>query len=51
MDKDNGKRSENVFEIDDIADDGVYCVALTEEDIKAFREYAKKHRQEGKKKQ
>lgn len=49
MGKGKEKRLEKAFELDDIVTDGAYCVAPTEEDIRAFQAYMKKHREEQKK--
>lgn len=33
-----------IFQIDDSAEDGAYCVEPTEEDLKAFAEHAKQRK-------
>jgi len=35
-------KMEDLFEMDDLAEDGVYCVAPSEEDLRAFAEHARK---------
>ncbi len=45
MVKKNTEFIEKLFEIDDAAEDGVYCVAPTEEDLKVFAEHARKRRE------
>lgn len=37
---------EELFEIDDLAEDGVYCVATSEEDLGAIAEHARKRLEE-----
>ena len=45
MSKDKNKIREQLFGLDDIVTDGVYCVAPSEEDMKIFREHAKKRKE------
>ena len=50
MSKDREELQERFYGLDDIVTDGVYCVALTEEDMKVFREHAKKRKEQLEKK-
>ena len=50
MSKDREKRQEQLFGIDDVVTDGVYCIAPTEEDMKVFREHAQKRKEQLEKK-
>lgn len=35
-----------ILEIDEIAENGVYCIAPTKEDLRVFAEHAKKRKKE-----
>ena len=50
MSKDKEKIREQLFGLDDVVTDGVYCVAPTEEDMKVFREHARKRKEQLEKK-
>lgn len=50
MNEGKEKLREQLFGLDDIVTDGVYCVAPTEEDMKVFLEHAKKRKEQLKKK-
>lgn len=41
---------EKIFELDSLVEDGLYCVAPSEEDLKAFAEHARKRIEAKKKK-
>jgi hypothetical protein len=41
---------EKLLELDDVVEDGLYCVAPTEEDLKAFAEHARKRKEAKQKK-
>ena len=51
MENNTEKIREKIFGVDDVVTDGVYCVAPNEEDMKFFRDYAKKYREEHKNKE
>lgn len=46
----NEDNMEKLLELDDVVEDGLYCVAPTEEDLKAFAEHARKRKEAKQKK-